>query len=158
MAAFWVFLPIRSTCSYVDFMYFLATLNTQWGQVAEKSNVWGLSSESWGKKKSVWITTQACIHSTPPHLGLPHRSTITTDCWQSARHQRHKNKKMPNTPTTQKLKWFHIIKDPQVTKICAISCLQPLPSLTHTGNPSLEGGRPTRQPIPEVQEPTSMDR
>ena len=38
-AVFCVFLPIRSTCSYVDSMYFLATLYTHQGQVAEKSNV-----------------------------------------------------------------------------------------------------------------------
>ena len=41
IAVFSVYLPIRSICSYVDFMYFLAILHNQWEQVAEKSNVLG---------------------------------------------------------------------------------------------------------------------
>lgn len=46
VAAFCVFLPIRSTCWHFGLMYFLATSYTQGGQVAENRRVCGLVSAS----------------------------------------------------------------------------------------------------------------
>ena len=93
IAVFCVFLPVRSTCSYVDFMCFVATLYTQQGQVAEKSNVWGLSSESFlyvtHKISSPWSGKPiANIWSTSPRITCLSlvRSSLPFCRWSLIRH------------------------------------------------------------------------
>ena len=96
IAVFCVFLPIRSTCSYVDFMYFLATLNTQYGQVAEKSNVWGLSSESLREKKKK-VRIQNSLHSLPIFPGsIQHSTRNTSDTKPGTENIKIKDIKVPS--------------------------------------------------------------
>jgi hypothetical protein len=83
-------------------MYFLATLNTQCGQVAEKSNVWGLSSESLegGKKVSMNNPNKPTEYSTSPSTStsrIQQYSTATTWGQPYIEDTKKKGQKIPNS-------------------------------------------------------------